>query len=76
MDLQANEALLEKLDEQNEKVDQAEQRKFRNETEAFLADNRRQFAKAFDESLGLMHSVSKDEPRKRLKDRSIKNGNS
>ncbi len=76
MDLQKNEQLLEALDAQNEKVDKAEARSFRNETEAFFADNRRQFAKAFDEGVGCTHSLSKDEPRKRLKDRSIKNGNS
>jgi len=75
MDLQINENLLDDLDAKNEKVDESERRSFRNETEAFLADNRRQFAKAFDEDFGLIHSLSKDEPRKRLKDRSKNNGN-
>lgn len=73
MDLQANERLIEEMDAHNERVDESERRKFRNEAEAFLIDNRREFAKAFDGVL--THSLSKDEPKRRLKDRSIKNGN-
>lgn len=75
MDLQLNEHLLAELDAHNEKVDESEKRSFRNETEAFFADNRSQFVKTFDENFGLTHSMSKDEPRKRLKDRSKNNGN-
>lgn len=75
LDLWENERLVEEMDAANERVDEAEKRKFRNEAEAFLADNRREFAKAFDASYGTLTSLSKDEPRKRLKDRSIKNGN-
>lgn len=75
MDLQYNEDILKSLDAQNEKVDEAERRSFRNDTEAFFSEHRRDFAKAFDDNVGCIHSLSKDEPRKRLKDRSIKNGN-
>lgn len=75
MDLLANERLLEDLDAKNEKVDESERRAFRNKAEAFFADHRKDFAKAFDQTMGCVHSLSKDEPRKRLKDRSIKNGN-
>ena len=67
MDLQANERLFEEMDQQNEKVDESEKRSFRNEAEAFWSDNRRAFAKATDGIL--THSLSKDEPRKRLRDR-------
>lgn len=75
MDVKANERFFEELDEKNEKVDELKRRSFRNEAEAFFADNRREFAKGVDEIVGCTHTLSKDEPRKRLKDRSIKNGN-
>lgn len=75
MDLQYNERMLEALEEQEKKVEEAERRSFRNEAEAFFADHRSEFVKTFDQTMGLTHSLSKDEPRKRLKDRSIKNGN-
>lgn len=75
MDLQANADFFDKLDQQNEKVDESNNRHFRNEAEAFFADNRKEFADAIDEKVGCIHSLSKDERRKRLKDRSIKNGN-
>lgn len=75
MDMLANERLLEDLDAKNEKVEESERRAFRNKTEAFFAEHRRDFARAFDQTVGCTHSLSKDEPRKRLKDRSIKNGN-
>lgn len=74
MDTLANERFFEELDEQNEKVDKSKQREFRNEAEAFWSDHRREFIDAVDSFTGCIHSVSKDEPRKRLKDRSIKNG--
>lgn len=73
LDSWANERFFEELDAENEKVDESRKRHFRNEAEAFWSDNRRAFAKATDDIL--VHSLSKDEPRKRLKDRSIKNGN-
>lgn len=73
IDLQVHERLLDEIEHQNEKVDESKERSFMNEAEAFWADNRRAFAKATDEIL--VHSLSKDEPKKRLKDRSIKNGN-
>ncbi len=75
IDSWANERFLEDLDEQNAKVEESERRQFRNEAEAFFADNRKEFAKAVDTAYGTLTSLSKDEPRKRLKDRSIKNGN-
>ncbi len=70
-----NERFFEEMDEHNERVDQSKRREFRNEAEAFFADNRREFAKGVDEIVGCTHTLSKDERRKRLKDRSIKNGN-
>jgi hypothetical protein len=70
-----NERMLEELDLKNEKVEASKRRSFKNETEAFFADNRKEFADGIDEIVGCTHTLSKDEPRKRLKDRSIKNGN-
>lgn len=72
-DLQANEKLIEEMDAQNEEVDKIKKKDLRNQVENFWIDERRRFAKATDDIL--THSLSKDEPRKRLKDRSIKNGN-
>lgn len=74
IDFFANEALVDEIERKNEQVDKSKERHFQNEAEAFWSDNRRAFAKATDHIL--THSLSKDEPRKRLKDRSIKNGNS
>jgi hypothetical protein len=65
--------MFDELDEQNEAVDKSKKRALRNEIEAFWSHERRRFAKATDHIL--THSLSKDEPKKRLKDRSIKNGN-
>lgn len=73
IDLQANERLIEEMDERNERVDKSKERDFTNHAEAFWSDNRRAFAKATDGIL--THSLSKDEPKKRLRDRRIKNGN-
>lgn len=67
MDLQYNERLFDEMDQHNDKVDESSKRSFRNETEAFWSENRRAFAKATDDIL--VHSLSKDEPRKRLRDR-------
>lgn len=75
MDIKANERFFDELDAKNEAVDEKQRRSFRNEAEAFFADNRKGFAEMVDSFTGCTHSVSKDEPRKRLKDRSIRNGN-
>lgn len=75
IDCQANERYFEELEAQEKRVDESEKRHLRNEAEAFVADNRREFTKWFDDEFGCVHSLSKDEPRKRLKDRRIKNGN-
>lgn len=75
IDTQANERFFEEMEEKNESVDKSSKRKFRNEAEAFWSDNRKEFIKAVDTTYGTTTSLSKDEPRKRLKDRSIKNGN-
>lgn len=72
-DALANKRFFEEMDEKNEKVEQIKRKDLRNEMEAFWIDERRRFAKATDDIL--THSLSKDEPKKRLKDRSIKNGN-
>ncbi len=71
IDAVANARLLEEMDEANEAIDKSRARHMRNEMEAFWSHERRRFAKATDDIL--THSLSKDEPRKRLKDRSIKN---
>lgn len=73
IDALANERLFEEMDAHNEKVDESKKRAVKNEMEAFWSHERRRFAKATDDIL--THSLSKDEPRKRLKDRRIKNGN-
>lgn len=73
IDCLANERFFEEMDAQNERIDEIKRKDLRNEMEAFWIDERRRFAKATDDIL--THSLSKDEPRKRLKDRSIKNGN-
>ncbi len=70
-DAVANEKLFEEMDAHNEKVDQSKKRALKNEMEAFWSHERRRFAKATDGIL--THSLSHDEPRKRLQDRSIKN---
>lgn len=71
IDALANARLFEELDAANDRVDESNKRALRNEMEGFWACERRRFAKATDDIL--THSLSKDEPRKRLKDRSIKN---
>ena len=74
IDALANERFIEEIDEQNERVEKSRARSLKNEMEAFWSHERRRFAKATNDIL--THSLSKDEPKKRLKDRSIKNGNS
>lgn len=71
LDAQANERFFEEMDEANERIDKSRERHIKNEMEAFWSHERRRFAKATDDIL--THSLSKDEPKKRLKDRSIKN---
>jgi len=73
IDALANEKLFDEMDEANERVDQIKKKDTRNQIESFWIDERRRFAKATDGIL--THSLSKDEPKRRLKDRSIKNGN-
>jgi hypothetical protein len=71
VDAMANERLFEEMDAHNEKIDKSKARHLRNEMEAFWSHERNRFVKATDDIL--IHSLSKDEPRKRRKDRSIKN---
>lgn len=73
IDALANERFFEEMDQANAKIDESKKRSLRNEMEGFWSYERRRFAKATDDIL--THSLSKDEPKKRLKDRSIKNGN-
>jgi hypothetical protein len=73
IDAVANEQFFEKMEAENAKIDESKRRSLRNEMEGFWAHERRRFAKATDDIL--THSLSKDEPKKRRKDRSIKNGN-
>lgn len=75
IDSLANARLIEEMDEQNAKVDETARKDLRNEMEGMLAYERRRFAKAMDEIAPISGGMSKDEPKKRLKDRSIKNGN-
>lgn len=76
-DALANKLLFEEMDAANERVDESKKRHIRGEIEGFWSHERRRFAKATDDIL--THSLSKDEPRKRLKEkrenRRIKNGN-
>lgn len=71
IDALANERLFEELDQENERIDKSKARSLKNEMEAFWSHERRRFAKATDHIL--THSLSKDEPKKRLRDRRIKN---
>lgn len=73
-DALANERWLEEIDAHNERIDKSKRRELKNDMESFWSHERNRFVKTMDESLGLTHSMSKDEPRKRKKDRSIKNG--
>lgn len=73
MDLAHNARLIEEFERAEERAKESKERAFTNELEAWASDSRRAFAKATDDIL--VHSLSKDEPTKRRKDRSIKNGN-
>jgi hypothetical protein len=73
IDLHARERLIEEMDALNERVDESKSRDISNELEAFASDYRGAFKKATDDIL--IHSLSKDEPRKRMKEKRIKNGN-
>ncbi len=73
LDSWAHKDLLERLDAENEKVDESNKRSMKNEMEAFWSHEHSRFKKATGDVL--THSLSKVETRKRLKDRSIKNGN-
>jgi hypothetical protein len=70
IDALANQKLFDEMDEANERIDQVKRKDLRNEMEGFWSYERRRFAKTFDDVL--THSMSHDEPRKRIKDRSIK----
>lgn len=72
-DALANNRFFEELDQENEKIDLSKKKDLRNQMESFWSHERKRFAKATDDIL--THSLSKDEPKKRLKDRSIRNGN-
>ncbi len=73
LDAWANNDLFEKMDAENERVDQTRRKDLKNEMEAFWSHERDRFKSATSDIL--THSLSKDEPKKRLADRSIKNGN-
>jgi hypothetical protein len=68
--VRAFQKLFDEMDEANERLDQIKRKDLRNEMEGFWSYERRRFAKTFDDVL--THSMSHDEPRKRIKDRSIK----
>lgn len=71
IDALARAELFDEMDAANERVDKSKARYLKNEMEAFWSHERRRFAKATDDIL--THSLSKDEPKKRLRDRRIKN---
>lgn len=71
LDAWARKDFFEKLDAENDKVDERKRRAIANEMEAFWDHEHSRFKKATGDVL--THSLSKDEPRKRLQDRSIKN---
>jgi hypothetical protein len=73
LDHWANVDLVERLDAENERIDQIRAKDMRNEMEAFWSDNRERVKKATGDIL--THSLSKDNKRQILRDRSIKNGN-
>lgn len=73
MDSQANERIFEEFERAEERREQSKRRSAKNELEGKASYYRRAFAKATDDIL--VHSLSKDEPTKRKKDRSLKNGN-
>jgi len=70
IDALANERFFEEMDAANERVDRSKKREMKNEIEAFWKDERRRFAKATDDIL--THSLSKDETKRRLRDKRIK----
>lgn len=73
LDTWENKNFYEELDAENDKVDERNRRAMRNEIEAFWGHERDRFKDAFKDTL--THSMSKDNPRQILQDRSIKNGN-
>ena len=73
MDLAHNARLIEEFEAREAQEQASADRHFDNELEAWAKDSRRAFAKATDDIL--THSLSKDEPTKRRKDRSFHNGN-
>lgn len=77
IDAFANARLFDEMDAENDRVDQSKRKAIRNEMEGFWSYERRRFAKTMDENMGLTHSVSKDEPKKRLRDKNkeFKDGN-
>lgn len=75
IDSLANAKFLEDVDAANAKVDEARDRTLKNEMQGMLAYEKKRFQRAFDEIAPISKGMSKDEPKKRLKERSIKNGN-
>lgn len=75
IDSLANAKFIEEIDAQNDAVDKARDRHLKNEMEGMLAYEKKRFQRAFDEIAPISGSMSMDEPKKRLKERSIKNGN-
>ncbi len=73
LDTLAQKDFFEKMDAENERQDSIKRKDLRNEMEAFWSHERNRFVKTTNDIL--THSLSKDEPKKRLKDRRIKNGN-
>lgn len=70
IDALANERYFEEMDAANERIDKSKKRAMKNEMEAFWSHERRRFAKATDGIL--THSLSKNETKRRLRDKRIK----
>lgn len=49
MDFWSDEKMLDKMEQQNEKVREAKERDFKNQNESFLIEHKKQFQKAFSE---------------------------
>lgn len=73
LDCWANKNFVEEMDAENEKIDAIRQKDLKNEMEAFWSDERERVKRATSDIL--THSLSKDNKRQILQDRSFKNGN-
>lgn len=69
-DFLKNEKLIDEMDALNEKKEEIREKDFRNETEAFVSDNKRGFQKVFSDIN--TSNLSKADHRKRIRDINLK----